>query len=91
MRIEIDDKYVLKSDSRSFMICTKQLDKDGNSCDRADYHYTDFHSAISGLARIKILKSKAVTFAGLNKDLFKIYAEIAKIRAVFADTIVLGG
>ena len=90
MRIELDEKYVLKSDASCFFVCVKRIDKKGEPFDDPKFYYSDFHQAIEGFARRKLLASKARTLNGLQADLAKIHAEVAAIREAIYFTVVKG-
>lgn len=90
MRIDCGNGIFLKSDSCCFALSEERKLKDGTMADKPFAYYTDFPQAIEGLARHKLLASKARSFDGLKKDMDAIRAEIAKVREIFDITVVKG-
>ena len=90
MRIDCGNGIYLKSDSCCFSLAEEKTKKDGALFDDPFAYYVDFNQAVEGLARHKLLKSKARSFDGLKKDMDAIRDEVKKIREVFEFTIVKG-
>ena len=95
MKIELSDKYILKSNTKCFYIAEKAKHKNSNTgeieeVEKPVAYYVDFHQMIEGLARMKVLESNATSFAELKADLEKIRAEIQAIRQEFEFTVVKG-
>lgn len=88
MRIDCGNGIFLKSNNCSFSLAEERKKKDGTMVDNDFAHYTDFAQAVEGLARHRLLASKARTFDGLKKDIEAIRDEIKEIREVFAFTVV---
>ena len=90
MVIDCGDGLFLKSNSCCFYLAKEEKKKDGTMGETAFAYYSDFHQAIEGLARHKLLKSRARSFDGLKKDMDAILQEVEKIRLFFNDTMVKG-
>ena len=90
MRIELGGKWVLRSNSSEFQLAVKGVTEKGEPFENVEYHYCDFDQLLQGLARRKILESKATTFQELRDDLEAVRAEIEAIRKQFEFTVVKG-
>jgi len=90
LRIELGGKWVLRSNSSEFQLAVKGVTEKGEQFENVEYHYCDFDQLLQGLARRKILESKATTFQELRDDLEAVRAEIEAIKKQFEFTVVKG-
>lgn len=79
MEIKLDDKYYLKSDSRSYQICKEIINEDKENTFLNLLHYTTLESALNGYVELKIREGDFKSLKQLKNDLDEIKEKIIEI------------
>ena len=78
MQIDINDKYLIKTDPYNFVVMKKMENKEGKKYLQEVSYHGELSSAVKSLIKRKILRSDAHTLNGIIDDLNNIIDEITK-------------